>query len=60
MELEIIWSKKAVAGYSDILLHLDKNWTVKEVKNFENEAAKFLKNLCKHPYLLEESKLIGL
>ena len=60
MALDIIWSKKAAAGYSRILLHLDENWTAKEVSKFEKEISKFLNTLSKHPHLLEESKTTGI
>ncbi len=56
MALEIIWSKKAAAGYAKILKHLDENWTAKEVKHFEQEMEKFFDTLSKQPHILEESK----
>jgi len=56
MELEIIWSKRAASGYAKILKYLDRQWTQKEVENFEQEVKKFLKNLSKHPYILRESE----
>ena len=59
MGLEIIWSKKAAAGYSRILKYLDENWTKREVENFEQEMDKFFKILSKQPNILEESKING-
>jgi hypothetical protein len=41
MELEIIWSKRAAAGYSRILKYLDEKWTKREVENFEQEMKLF-------------------
>ena len=43
MELEIIWSKRAAAGYAKILKFLDEQWSQKEVENFEQEVKKFWK-----------------
>ena len=60
MELEIVWSKKAASGYSEILKYLDKKWTIREVKNFEVEVDHFLRNLSKFSSLLKESKKTGL
>ena len=59
MELEIIWSKRAASGYAKILNYLDKQWSQKEVENFEQEVKKFLENLSKHPYILKESEKMG-
>lgn len=56
MELEIIWSKRAAAGYSNILSYLDEHWSQKEVENFEEEIKMFFTNLSKQPYLLRESE----
>lgn len=56
MELEIIWSKRAAAGYSNILSYLDEHWSEKEVENFEEEIKRFFKNLSKQPYMLKESE----
>ena len=60
MDLEIVWSKRAAAGYSRILQHLDENWTTKEVENFEAEIKSFLTILSKQPYILKESKRKGI
>ncbi|RLD53622.1 MAG: hypothetical protein DRJ05_16135 [Bacteroidetes bacterium] len=59
MELRIIWSKRAAAGYSRILKYLDENWTKKEVEHFEKEMKNFFNLLSKQPYILEESKIEG-
>ncbi|MCK5277484.1 MAG: type II toxin-antitoxin system RelE/ParE family toxin [Cyclobacteriaceae bacterium] len=59
MELEIIWSKRAAAGYAKILKFLDEQWSQKEVENFEQEVKKFLKNLSKQPYMLKGSEKMG-
>ena len=54
MELDIIWSKRAAAGYSEILKYLDEKWTEKEVAFFEQELVRFFNVLCKHPYIFEK------
>jgi len=59
MELEIIWSKRAAAGYSGILEYLDEKWTKREVENFEQEMKMFFITLSKQPNILEESKIKG-
>ncbi len=51
MELDIIWSKRAAAGYSKMLKYLDQKWTKKEVVSFEQEMVRFFNILCKHPYI---------
>ncbi|PCJ00851.1 MAG: hypothetical protein COB15_01905 [Flavobacteriales bacterium] len=60
MELEIVWSKKAAAGYSKILKYLDDEWTEQEVEHFENEMKSFFTTLSMQPYILQESKKKGL
>lgn len=60
MGLEIVWSKLAVVGYSKILKYLDEQWTEKEVQNFEEGVASFLKVLSEHPQMLQESTSKGL
>ena len=60
MKLDIIWSKKAALGYSEILQYLDKEWTEREVKNFEIEVNQFLNKLSKYPSILKGSKKTNL
>jgi plasmid stabilization system protein ParE len=49
---QIVWSKRALIGYASILRYIDKNWTVKEVKNFEDEVRDFFDLLGSNPKLL--------
>jgi plasmid stabilization system protein ParE len=60
MELEIIWSKRAATGYSNILSYLDEHWSQKEIKHFEDEVKRFLKNLSKQPYMLRKSEKMNI
>jgi len=59
MELDIIWSKRAAAGYSKMLKYLDQKWTKKEVVSFEQEMVRFFNILCKHLYIFEKSEKRG-
>ena len=56
MGLKIEWTLKAASGYSKILAHLDREWTLREVENFEEEVKTFLRHLSEYPEILKPSK----
>jgi plasmid stabilization system protein ParE len=53
--LEVDWTPQAARGYARIIVYLEENWTLKEVKAFEYRVAGFLKRLSEHPELLKSS-----
>lgn len=55
MALEIVWTRQAARGYARIIVHLEENWTEKEVKAFENNVSRFLSRLSDYPELLKLS-----
>ncbi len=57
MELDIVWSKKAIDGYAQILKYIDENWSQKEVSKFEKQVNNFLLHLSKFPYILQNAPL---
>tara|TARA_B100001063_G_C16778054_1_gene567515 strand:+ start:2763 stop:3044 length:282 start_codon:yes stop_codon:yes gene_type:complete len=50
---QIIWSRRALVGYSSILNYIDKHWTDREVRKFEKEVKDFLLLLSHNPNLLQ-------
>jgi plasmid stabilization system protein ParE len=55
MAFEIVWTKRAAAGYENIINYLEANWSDKEVSRFVVETNKFFENLILHPELLRKS-----
>ncbi|MDB5004546.1 MAG: hypothetical protein JWQ34_2771 [Mucilaginibacter sp.] len=55
MAYEIVWTKRAAAGYENIIYYLETNWSDKEVSRFVVETNKFFENLILHPELLRKS-----
>tara|TARA_B100000378_G_C17872386_1_gene352558 strand:- start:117 stop:410 length:294 start_codon:yes stop_codon:yes gene_type:complete len=53
--LEIIWTKRAINGYDNIIKYLEENWTEREVRNFVKETTKFFELLVLFPEILEKS-----
>ncbi len=56
MALSVVWTRRAIAGYVDILDYIETKWTEKEVTAFERQVAGFLEQLSKHPDLLKRSE----
>lgn len=42
MALEIVWTKRAIAGFDNTIKYLEKNFTDKEVKRLLNNPQNFL------------------
>lgn len=55
MAFQIIWTKRALAGYDRIIKYLQENWTEKELKSFVIETDKFFDTLVKHPQILQQT-----
>jgi len=53
--LEIVWTPQAEKGFEEIIAHLRKNWTEREVQNFVRDSFHFFKLLTEHPEILEKS-----
>jgi plasmid stabilization system protein ParE len=56
MAIELVWSKRAVQGYSRIVKCLEDEWTEREVQNFVRETMHFFDLLKQNPRMLEPSK----
>lgn len=56
MALEIVWTKRATAGYDRIIANLERNWTKKEIRHFVIQTNTFLELLKQFPNLLEKSR----
>ena len=54
MDLKIIWSPRALEGFDQIVLYLERNWSEKEVRAFVGQINQFLELLSKNPRLLQK------
>jgi len=55
MAFEIVWTRRAVKGYDNIINYLESNWSDREVSRFVIETNKFFESLMLHPELLRKS-----
>lgn len=55
MVVKIVWTKRAVQGYTRIVKYLEDEWTEREVRNFVRETNHFFNTLTKNPRLLKPS-----
>jgi len=55
MALELVWTKRAEMGYQEVIEHLQRHWTDREIKNFVAEADAFFNLLTEFPELLQKS-----
>lgn len=56
MALEIIWTRRAQDGYSEIISYLETHFTEKVVREFVSQSHDFFELLSNYPELLERSK----
>ncbi|MEQ9425385.1 MAG: type II toxin-antitoxin system RelE/ParE family toxin [Cyclobacteriaceae bacterium] len=55
MALEIVWTKRAIAGYDRMIVYLETNWTEKEIRKFVQQTEEFLKLLSEYPEMLQKT-----
>ena len=55
MALTLVWTKRAIQGYDNIIRYLDQNWTDTEVRKFINESEEFFSLLIQYPELLQKT-----
>jgi len=55
MAFEIIWTKRAIAGYDRIIRYLAENFTDKEIIQFVSSTNKFFETLQEYPELLRKT-----
>ena len=53
MGLKIVWSPRALEGFDQIVLYLERNWTEKEVSAFVKQTTHFLELLSENPRILQ-------
>lgn len=54
--MKISWTPKARRTYFEVLEHLEKAWTEREIQNFINEVDHLLEQIKKNPEMFEESR----
>lgn len=55
MAFQIVWTKRAIAGYDRIISYLIENWSEREVMNFVTETDSFFDILKDHPEILQKT-----
>jgi len=55
MAFQIVWTKRAIAGYDRIINYLIENWSEKEIINFISETDSFFEVLQAHPEILQKA-----
>jgi plasmid stabilization system protein ParE len=55
MAYQIVWTKRALAGYDRIVNHLIPNWSEKELRSFIVEVDSFFEVLKEHPEILQKT-----
>ncbi|MBT0810546.1 hypothetical protein KIH41_04565 [Litoribacter ruber] len=55
MALEIVWTKRAQVGFSEIVDYLDTHFAEKEIGEFIRQTRDFLELLSHYPEILESS-----
>ncbi len=56
MALEIVWTKRAEAGYAKIIDYLETHFTKEEVQRFIRQSHEFFKLLSQYPEILEATR----
>ena len=54
--MKISWTPTARKTYFEVLDHLDRNWTIKEVENFINEVEHLLEQIKSNPEMFQASR----
>jgi plasmid stabilization system protein ParE len=55
MALSIVWTKRAIKGYDNIVNYLEQRWTEREIRNFIQESDSFFALLSQYPELLQKT-----
>ena len=53
--MEVIWTAKARITYFNVIDYLSRNWTLKEIKQFELRTQKIINIIKKHPKIFPAS-----
>jgi plasmid stabilization system protein ParE len=56
MALKIVWTKRAIAGYDQVIIYLEEQWTEKEVRNFVQQTEEFFRLLKEYPEMLQKTE----
>ncbi len=55
MEFQLVWTKRAIDGYSNIVNYLEEEWTDREVRNFVKQSEDFFEILCHYPEIFQKT-----
>lgn len=56
MALEIVWTRRAQAGYARIIEYLETHFTEKEIRDFVRQSYEFFELLGQYPEMLAGTK----
>jgi plasmid stabilization system protein ParE len=56
MALEIVWTRRAIAGYDRIIDYMEKKWGEKKITDFIRQSHKFFNLLSVHPEILQKTE----
>lgn len=54
--MKLSWTPTARLTYFEVIDHLKKTWTEKEIVNFVNTVEKVLKQICDNPYMFKTTR----
>lgn len=55
MALEIVWTKRAIKGFEEIIEYLETHFTEREIGNFVMQSNEFFELLKQYPEMLERT-----
>lgn len=54
MALEVVWSKKALDNFHNVISYLEKNWNDQVIKDFVTRTEKVIWLIAQHPQMFRE------
>jgi plasmid stabilization system protein ParE len=56
MALKIVWTQQATKGLDKVIDYLEKNWTVIEILNLEQNLQSLLSRISKYPQICPQTE----
>ncbi|WP_409013246.1 type II toxin-antitoxin system RelE/ParE family toxin [Dyadobacter sp. CY343] len=56
MTLTVQWTAEAESSFAEIITHLERNWSEKEISRFIQKTNSVLKQIAEFPYMYEASQ----
>jgi plasmid stabilization system protein ParE len=55
MALKVVWTPQAIQGMEEVLDYLEKEWSAKEIVQFEKNLTKFVSRISNYPKIYPTS-----